>query len=263
MKRMSFYNADPESLVNVGTKSQESVISAAGVCAFYSSSDQSNKGFFVTNGGRPIPISHSRNKNIKKWVDAIPVAYDDDVSGWGNNTHFYWSIGDVTVDGIDYTNVVVRWSIITGEWAVYSYPTEFRFLAGYVDSGGNNTIVGGDDDGNVIQIQKPATYTDYSSTVINWEVRTHEEDFEYSQVKELTENIVMCSRDAYGATVGVKINGGDEITLGAVRGDITEIKLNTPLKGNYFQFIIKGNQVGGRATIKRLEIPNIILTSEY
>src|SRR3990167_2666058 len=83
MKRWNFDNAFPETLMNIGTSSHESIINAGGLCAFYSSSNQSNKGFYLTNGGRPVPISHMRSRNIKKWVDAIPQSYDANVSGWG------------------------------------------------------------------------------------------------------------------------------------------------------------------------------------
>ena len=120
MKRFNQQSAFPESLVNIGAPEQESVVKGGGLCGFYSASSRKTRGFYITDGGRPIPISHNRARNIKKWVDAIPQAYDANVSGIGTETYFLWSIGDVPVDGIAHTNVVVKWNRVLDQWSVRS-----------------------------------------------------------------------------------------------------------------------------------------------
>jgi len=263
LKRWNFDSAFPETLVNLGTLSQESVINAAGVCAFFSSSSTDAVGFYVTNGGRPIPISHGGLKNIKKWVKAIPAAYYDDVSGWGNEEHFFWSIGDVTVDGVAYTNVVVRWSVRTKEWVVRSYPSEFLVWSSYVSSN-DNLIVAGDDDGTIIQVDAASVYTDYPSTTpIKWRIESQDEKFGYNQVKEISERIVVYSRTAKGAKLLIKVNGGDWRDYGEIMSDVAEIKLPIPIRGNYFRFAITGNQTGARAYIKEIEVPKIAVLENY
>lgn len=264
MHRWNYDSAFPESLVDIGTPSQESVVKSAGLCAFFSASSGDSLGFYVTNGGRPISISHLRAKNIKKWVDAIPRSYHTSVSGWATETHFGWSVGDLTVDGVSYTNVVLRWSIKTGEWSIRSYPTEFKVFSNFVDSSGNNVIVGGDDDGTVIQLDKPSTYTDYPSTTpIFWELRTQEEDFDYNQQKEIAKRIVVVSRNAENATAQVYADGLLVQNMGSVNKDVSELLLSRRIIGNYFQFAIAGKQTGGRATIKELEIPNVLVLDNF
>src|SRR3990167_9011018 len=71
MTRWNFSSAFPEELISYGTPSQESVVSSGGICAFYSNSNEHDKGFLVTNGGAPQPISHDNARPIKKWVEAI------------------------------------------------------------------------------------------------------------------------------------------------------------------------------------------------
>jgi hypothetical protein len=268
MKRWDFDSAFPESLVNIGTPSQESVINVAGICAFFSASSRAGTGFYATNGNRPELISHLRVKGIKNWIDAIPASYHANVSGYGDENHCYWSIGDVTVEGRAFTNVVLRWAIKTGEWTVRSYPSEFRVFSSYVDGSGNNTIVGGDDDGTIIELDKPSTYVDYDSgaggTVpINWEIRTQEEDFEFNQIKTVGDRLIVNSRGMEGGRVEVYINGEPEPTnTRDILGDISELEIDN-ITGNYFQFVIRGSQTGGRATLLELEVPNIKVHQNY
>mgnify|MGYP001577330088 CR=1 FL=1 len=268
MKRWNFDNAFPETLMNIGTPSHESIINAAGLCAFYSASNQSNKGFYITNGGRPVPISHMRARNIKKWVDAIPQSFDANVSGWGTENYFLWSIGDVTVDGIDYTNVVVKWNRIFDQWTVRSYPSEFRVFSSYLTTAGNNTIVVGDDDGNVIQIDVPAVYTDYPSTTrINWEVILQQEDFGFNQIKEISDRIVVRNEGIEDAVFRVTLDNDPldkVVNVGTVDKRVKELKLTQTLRANDFQISLKGSQIGRRAYLKEIEIPSInVLPENY
>lgn len=265
MKRWNFVSANPESMVGIGTCSHESVVNVAGICGFFSDSDPDAIGFYITDGGYPSPISHLKAKNIRKWIDAIPAASRENVAGWGTETHMIWSIGDVTVDGRDFTNVCVRWSIKTGEWSVRSYPQEFRVFTKYVL---NNvaSIVGGTTAGTVIQIDKPTTYDDYpSNTEIGWEILTQEENYQFNQIKQVSEQIVVVSRNIQKAELYVvagTTKGKKEVVAQAIKGDISEVKIPV-LKGNYFQYGIRGQQKGNRAVLKEIETANILVTESY
>lgn len=264
MKRWNFQSAFPESLVNIGTPSQESVITAAGICGFFSASSVDAVGFYITNGGRPEPISHLVAKNIRKWVDAIPSSYYANVSGIGTETHFYWSIGDVTVDGVAYTNVVLRWSVKTGEWCVYTLPSELRVFSLYTSSN-QNLIVAGDDDGNIIQLEKAGTFVDYESSPINWKIQTHQEKFQYNQKKTISERMIINSRNAKGARVAMIADGKNDnpIRLGEITADVADVKIKAPVTANYIEFVVEGNQTGNRAVIKEIEVPNISVADNY
>lgn len=262
--RWNFVSSFPERMVEVGTPSHESIISSAGMCAFFSATNPDTTGFYVTDGQETRPISHNRSINIKKWIDAIPTSYYSEVSGWGSDSHFFWSIGDVTVDGVDYTNVVVRYSVDTGEWVVRSYPSEFRVFASYINNN-QDVPIAGDDDGNVIQIDKPDTYTDHpSSTPIKWEVMTHETNFGINQIKEISERVVADVRGAEKGMFIVDSNVKNErYNLGELIDGLTDLKINRSVKGNYFNIILRGQQKNGRATVREIELPHINVLPNY
>lgn len=159
MHRWNFSSAFPESLIQVGTPSQESVIMGGGLCAFYSNSNEGAKGFYITDGGRPKCISQDTNRPIKKWVDAITSSNEANIAGWATDRYFCWSVGDLTVDGENYTNVVFKYNRILNQWTIRTYPNEFKIFAQYL-SNSVNTIVGGADDGSVYRIDKSSTYFD-------------------------------------------------------------------------------------------------------
>ena len=201
-------------------------------------------------------------RNIKKWIDAIPVASEANIAGWGTSRYFAWSIGDVTVDGVPYTNVVVRWNRILDQWSVRSYPTEFKVFSSYVDGNGNNTIVGGDDDGQVIEIDKTDTYTDYSDKPIQFEVQYHEENFGYNQVKSIGKSFIVNSKNMKGSRLEI-VTDNNTYELNKVEGRITELKNDEDIKDNLFRFALKGTVNGARGVLKEIEIPSVIVNDSY
>lgn len=264
LKRWNFDSAFPETLIEQGTPSQESVINSGGVCAFFSASSRDTRGFYITNGGRPVPISHDRAKNVKKWIDAIPRSYETNVSGWGTPRFFMWSIGDVTVDGVAYTNVVLRWNKVLDQWSIHTYPSEFRVFASYVDASGNNVIVAGDDDGNVIELSKDDTYTDYANsttTPIHFEIHHQEEDFGYNQRKELSEHILVNSKNMDDARIEIYADG-KQYNNGKIKGRISEIPIKK-VTANHFEVAIKGKVNGARGVLKEVEFPNVKVNQNY
>lgn len=258
MTRWNFDSAFPESLIDLGTPSHESIISAGGICAFFSASSRDTRGFYITNGERPTPISHDRLRNIKKWVDAIPTANEANIAGWGTARYFAWSVGDLTVDGVLYPNVVLRWNRILDQWSVRSYPSEFKVFSSYVDGSGNNTIVGGDDDGQIIEIDKTDTYTDYNAQPINYEVRYHDDNFGYNQLKSMSNRVIVSSKGMIGAHVRI----GDD-NFGSVNKRISEISLDKAIKENIYSVGLVGIVNGERGYLKEIEIPEVMVNDTY
>lgn len=260
LKRWSFDSAFPETLIQIGTPSHESIVNAGGLCAFFSASSKDARGFYITNGDRPIAISHDRVRNIKKWVDAIPQVSEANIAGWGDARSFWWSIGDVTVDGRAYSNVVVRWNRVLDQWSIRSYPSQFTVFSSYV-TGGDNVVVAGDDDGQVIQLDKASTYTDYNAQPIYYEIVFQEEDFGFNQQKELSERIIINSTNMNGARVTVD-HDGTKYAAGTVDKRISDIKIATQ-RANVFQIGISGTVAGARGTLKEVEMPNVQVLQNY
>lgn len=262
MKRWNFDSAFPETLIQIGTPSHESIVNQGGLCAFFSASSKEARGFYITNGDRPISISHDRIRNIKKWIDAIPRSAETNIAGWGDAHSFWWSVGDLTVDGETYSNVVLRWNRVLDQWSVRSYPQEFTVFSSYVDGTGNNVVVAGDDNGQVIELDKASTYTDYNAQPIHWRVLFQEENFGYNQLKEITERIIVDSEGMKGARVEIR-QGNERTAAGTIDRRVTEIKLPKSIKDNIVQIGISGTVGGTRGTLREIEMPNVTVISNY
>jgi hypothetical protein len=264
MHRWNFDSAFPEELVGIGAYSQESIVEGGGLCAFFSDSSENARGFYLTNGGRPQPISHDVPKNIKKFIDAISSSAT--IAGWATDRGFAWSVGDLTVDGETFSNVVLRYNRLVDQWSVRSYPTEFKCFAPYVVSG-VNTIVGGDDDGTIYRIDKCGTYSD-NGTAIRYKLRTRHEDFGSNNLKELTDKAVVRGKNLQGATISIIPD--EDTTASAQQGSVTKFSrllslfgITRPISGNTLSVEVTGETTGTRAYIREIELPGIDVHPSY
>jgi len=107
-------NVDPYPAYNVGTYSQESIVQAKDGIYFHHSS-----GFYKFNySGQPTEIS----RRVIDFVKAIPRTSYESVTGvYDGNDSVKWSVGAVTVEGVEYTNCQMRYSISTQIWTIYDF----------------------------------------------------------------------------------------------------------------------------------------------
>lgn len=263
LHRFNGSSAFPESLVQIGTPSQEAVVMGGGLCAFFSNSNENDRGFFITDGRRPISISHDTPRQIKKWIDAIPTANDSSVAGWATDRVFAWSVGDLTVDGESYTNVVLRYNYKLKQWSVRSYPSEFKVFARYLVSG-VNTTVGGDDDGTVYRVDKIGKYVDDTSTSIKWKIRTHHHNFATNYLKEITDQLAVRGKNLIGMTMGAILD--EDLDNGYIKLNpsswwkklLSFFQVSKKIKANTIALELSGENSANRATIRELEVPKII-----
>ncbi len=253
-----------------GTPSQEAVVQAGGLCAFYSNSNEHDKGFFVTNGGAPVPISHDNSRPIKKWIDAIPASAETSIAGRAINNGFAWSVGDLTVDGQVFHNVELRYNRILNQWSIRAYPTKFTVYSSFLDSQSRNVTVGGDNDGNIIELDRPDKYTDYTTisgepgeVAINFDIRTHQEKHGFNEKKQVADVIVFETRNGQGATPDVLVDGEASKSCASLSSDICDVSLPDNLKGNYFEYGLRGTVQGKRLTLKEIEAPVISSIPDY
>lgn len=112
---------DPDPLIKVGTRSQESVVEGERGLYFHHDS-----GFYRYTGGYPTQISRS----ISDIVRAIPFSQFDDIIGWSDPDHIYWAIGTVSVPETNETviikNCVLRYTESSDVWTVYSMALDIR-----------------------------------------------------------------------------------------------------------------------------------------
>lgn len=266
MHRWNFSSAFPETLVQIGTPSQESVVQSGGLVFFYSNSDDDARGFYVTNGGRPQCISKDTTRTIKKFVDAIATANEANIAGGSTDRIVWWSVGDLTVDGETYNNVVFRYNRILNQWSIRTYPTEFKVFASYLVSG-VNTRIGGDDDGNILKFDASGVYTDNGSD-INWMLRTHNENFGTNRLKTLSDKIIVRGKNLEGMITNV-IPDEDltrRVTLTKnnwLRKILSFLKVGDVIKGTTIATELKGSQTGNQAHIKEIEIVGLDIADNY
>ncbi len=108
-------NVDPYPAYNVGTYSQESIVQAKDGLYFHHPS-----GFYKFNyDGQPTEIS----KRVIDVVKAIPrSAYENVVGIYDGYDAVKWSVGAVTIEGVAYTNLQMRYTISTQIWTIYDFP---------------------------------------------------------------------------------------------------------------------------------------------
>jgi len=249
MYRWNNRSVEAEPLVTVGCLSQESVANCGGgILSFFN-----EKGIWITTGEQPILIS----RRIQKWIDGMSSSFYSNVSAFGDEEHLYMSLGDCTVDGKTYQNVVARYSLNTKEFAVFSYANEFRRFTGYQD-GTDYKIVGGDTTNRVLQIESSST-TD-NGTAISFEIVSHEQDFGSRGVlKQLNERIEAYGINPNGALVLVSIDGGAYTSIGQMKKEIESLVIKKSTEGHYYKFKIAGVSKDKRPRIQGLEIPKVTL----
>lgn len=270
MTRWNFVSAFPEEMISYGTPSQKSVVSSAGVCAFYSNSNETDRGFFVTNGSAPQPISHDNARPIKKWIDAIPASAEANIAGRALNNGFAWSVGDITVDGQTYHNVELRYNRILNQWSVRTYPTRFSVYARYLDGQGRNVTVAGDTDGCVIELDRPDRFVDYKTVsgepgevTINFDLRLQQEKHGFNQIKKVTDKLAFDTRFGKGATPYVIVDGSETVECNSLSKDIGTIKLPKNIQGTFFEYGLRGSVSGMRMIVKEIEVPSIAIVPSY
>jgi len=121
---------------NVGTYSQESIVETKDGFYFHHGS-----GFYRFNfDGQPIEIS----RRISDLVNAVSRSNYEKVTGWRDKegNHIYWSVGDLELpDGL-IPNAVVRYTINSEVWTVYSHTNPITASITYDDGVYITPIVG-------------------------------------------------------------------------------------------------------------------------
>ena len=186
---------DPDPSINLGTYSQESIIEAKDGISYHHPS-----GFYKFHfDGAQEEIS----RPIIDVVDAISRAYYPSICGWEDGDHLYWSIGDITLGGVDFTNVVCRRTISTQVWTIYNYATEIRSASKY-DNGTTIITAVGDDGGDVFTFNSGTTD---NSSAIHYDLETHWYYITNNKSdKKDIEKISTLFENAQGANVSYKVD---------------------------------------------------------
>lgn len=250
MYRWNNRSIEADIVTEVGCTSQESIAVGGELMFFYNP-----RGVWMTNGGQPVLIS----RRIKQWIENVASSFFDDVSGYCDGEYYYCSLGDITIDGTAYTNIVARYTLGTQEWTVFSYANEFRVFSLYVSSGAEQ-IVGGDTTARVLQIES-SSLTD-NGTNISYEIDSQDFDFGSKGIlKQIGKKIMAYGLNPENVVVDVMIDGDKNkiYTLGHINKNIEQFIINQKLSGHFFNFRVRGVSSQNRHIFQGLEATGITL----
>jgi len=251
-KIYSINSADPDPSISRGTYSQESIIEGKNGISFHHPS-----GFYNFNfDGQPTDIS----RPIIDIVRAIPRSAYENIVGWTDDDdahdgdHKYWSVGDLTIDGVTFTNVVCRFTISTQIWTVYSYGTDITASSRYDDGTNIYTIVG-DEDGNALKFDNGATD---NTKPIHYDLQTHWYYFTAikSKFKSITE-INTLSENAQGASLQFQIDTDSSTEwrdISQITQSISQIDNINAMNFRRIRFRLYGNSAGSPFIFRGWEI---------
>lgn len=251
MFRWNNRSTDSEAVVEVGCLSQESIVNCGGSYLAFFNED----GIWLTTGEQPTLIT----KRIQKWIDGIDPTFYQNVSAYGDGQYLFMSVGDVTVDDRIYANVVIRYSLNTKEFAIFSYAYEFRFFTRYIVNG-LRQIVAGDSTNRVFQVDSTSN-TDNGNPIL-FIIEGQEVDFGSRGIsKEVSDQIMAYSKHANKAAVQVLVDGKKWVNIGQIEKEITNLSLadKNPIRGNFFKFRTFGSSESDRFRFFGLELPTITL----
>jgi hypothetical protein len=242
MKRWDNSSTYPEDLVGVGAPFQEAVCRGRGMVFV-----ANQEGLWMTNGGYPKKIS----KPIQDLWNEIDT---DNIATYCDETYVYIYVGDITLNGNTYSNILFKYNIDSQTFDIYSYYNEFTCFAWYLSSG-SKVIIAGDKDGQVLQLN--SGNSDYPSIPITWSVETQDIDFgSRRKIKEIS-NVSIYSRNVRTGQFFYRVNSDQDVNWKSVRNITNDVEDITDFKGkgNWFNFKLTGVTDSGQIKIQGYEFP--------
>ena len=240
----SINETEPDPKISVGTYSGRSVVEAVDGVYFHHPT-----GIYRYSDGGVFCISQP----VIDFIDGITVANYTKIVGWQDGNNVYFSIGNVSVGDIDYTDVVLKYTISSRVWTFRSYPTQILASSQYNDG---TTIynVCGDDDGNIVKMDTGNT-DNGSSIFYSLESRPYTLDGLFSTRKHISKMAVI-HQNAIGASVKYRVDADDESDLKQLTFITDKIAkpFTVDIKGNKIYFNISGTSVGEQIEINGFEI---------
>jgi len=236
---------DPDPLIKIGTRSQESVIEGKRGLYFHH-----DTGIYRYSGGYPTDIS----RPIIDFIEAIPFSQYDDIISWNDGDHVYWGVGNLTIaetgENVTWKNVVLRYTESSDVWTIYSYAFEPRRGMTY-NSGSALTRVIGTDHGVVATVNSGTTDL---GEPIEYRMRTKWYEWEgISNLKLLQELIAVCEK-AQGMMLFYKVDEDREWkSIGQLKKLVNTFdRLN--IRFNRIKFQVSGTTRHEASIFKALEI---------
>lgn len=242
----SINQTEPDPVIFVGTYSQESINVAKDGMYWHHYS-----GIYRLRKGESSPIEISRP--IYDIIKNVTRANYTEVASWNDDDHVYFHLGDISVYGLIISNCVIRWTMSTEVWTVYSYAVPLVIGNTYDTSSGIARVVG-DNDGNVYTFNDG--FTD-NGTAINFELETRWLNITglRSEVKTIRK-MTGLHEDMAGANIGWRngtMNRKEIQPIGQLGDQETNFP-NLDITGNRLKFSVRGTSTAGSAVFQGWEV---------
>jgi hypothetical protein len=242
---------------NVGTYSQESIIETKTGIFFHHSS-----GFYQFDyGSQPVEIS----RRIIDFVKAIDREFYQDITGvYDGFDNVEWSVGQVVVEGVVFSNCVLRYTISTQVWTIYDYVGNEITAMIFYDDGETINHLMGTEEGKTGAMD--TGYTDfgepfYYEFIDRWRSFTEM----YYQVKNIS-GLSVYSENAAGANVLYQIQKSGPNAwepIGTIDQNSNSLLPNSETADfNVIRLRVAGNTQGVPVVIHGIEITELAIKGQ-
>jgi len=247
----SINQTEPDPQIFVGTYSQESIELAKNGMYWHHSS-----GIYRLRRGESQPTEIS--KPINDIIKNISRTFYSEVNSWHDSDHIYFSVGDITIDDKTINNCVVRFTISTEVWTIYSHSMKIK-VGGTYDNGNNIIQIVGDTDGNVYTYNNGNTD---NTTDISYKLEVGPYTLSGLQAQKKTiRKIAALHKEAQGTDVGFRIDNAKESEIepiGQLDSEQTVFD-NLDITGHKFLLNISGSSSGESLQFQGFEILDWLL----
>lgn len=235
---------EPDPIIDVGTSSQESVKTINGITYFFN-----RYGVYAYSGGMPYCIS----RKVQSWIDAITQSKLSDIYAEVDHDHYYLAIGDVTVDSVDYSNVLLVYNIPLMAWTIWSLANEVSALSSYLSSGARYISMG-TTGGKMFRINSGNSD---GGTAIAVNIETKQYDIETPEIEKKFTEVHIGTDKARGILeIGALVDDESLKTIGSSQDD-DFTKLPSTLEGKKLGITISESGVGEQWSLTHLVFKDV------
>lgn len=247
-------SADPDPSIFRGTHSQESIVEGKNGISYHHPS-----GFydFVFDGDQK-----EISRPIVDIVRAIPRSAYENIIGWADDNNKYWSVGDITLGGVVFSNIVCRYSISTQTWTVYSYNKEMTASTQY-DNGTTLSVILGNEQGKILTFNSGLTD---DGSPIYYDLMTHWMYF--SQIKSTAKTISEIGtihENAQGGNLSYQVDT-DSLSewrpIGEIKKNLYQLDKLNAKDFTRIRFRMSGSSTGSPFIFRGWELLNMMTEGE-
>lgn len=193
---------------DVGTPSSRSVQNIDSWTLF-----ANRKGIYVYDGASVKLIS----RKIQKYIDAIDQTTLGSMVAWTSGNLYKLFVGNLTVDGMTYTNTVIVYDVSQNNSWIECLATPVKVAGRTVESGTEKHFIGND----VSTIYELESGTTHATAVIDGVIKTKNFDFDYPESYKKSSTIIIFGNNLEGCNATFVPDIGNPVELGSLNNGWT------------------------------------------